>query len=326
MHKIVVAGPVPYDHIETYQGIVREQYGCILYPTLALVHLFPSPSTIYPVTNVGEEDKRVLEHLLGLYPNMDLRGLRATPEGTDRIFLKYLSESERLERQTNKMKPITFDDLKDFINCDAFIFVPVTDFEVPFDTIKRLRENSSGLILFDAHGPTSTVDEDSNRIPKHWDDIEKWLSYIDVLKMNEKEAGYTSGKENLSKEDFINIAKEWVKRGPSQVIITLGRKGSLLVYRDDGIYSVLVPSIIVERVLDTTGVGDSFAAGYVYGLFYHKNPIIATMFGNAVAGQKVSFIGPLGYKSSIDTEIQVIFNYTPMLKEIQRGWKGDKLG
>ncbi len=325
MRKIAVIGPIPYDHIETYQGVVREQYGCILYPTLALVHLFPSSSTIYPVTNVGEEDKPMIKRLLGLYPNIDLIGLRATSEGTDRIFLKYLSESERLERQTNKMKPITFDDLKDFIDCDAFIFVPVTDFEVPFDAIKRLRESSSGLILFDAHGPTSTIDKDDNRVPKHWDDIEKWLPCIDVLKMNEKEAGYASSKEILSKEDFIIIAKEWVKKGPSQVVITLGREGALLVYRDDGIYSVLIPSISVEKVLDTTGVGDSFAAGYVYGLFYHNNPIIATMFGNTVAGQKVSFMGPLGYKSSIDTEIQVIFNYTPMLKEIQRGWKGDRV-
>ncbi|MCP8315424.1 MAG: hypothetical protein H3Z51_00985 [archaeon] len=98
MRKIAAVGPIPYNHIETYQGIVREQYGCILYPALALVHSFSPPSTIYPVTNVGEEDKLIIMRLLGLYPNVDLRGLRSTPEGTDRYSLSICLRVKDIQR------------------------------------------------------------------------------------------------------------------------------------------------------------------------------------------------------------------------------------
>ncbi|MGQ9719005.1 MAG: hypothetical protein ACUVWK_04090 [Nitrososphaerales archaeon] len=35
--------------------------------------------------------------------------------------------------------------------------------------------------------------------------------------------------------------------------------------------------------------------------------------------------GSLGYKPSIETEAQVVFNYASMLKGIQRGWKEDRV-
>jgi adenosine kinase len=304
---------------------VKEQYGCVLYPTLALASLLQPPSTIHPVANVGEEDMPLLRRLLGLHRHIDLTGLRATPEGTNRIFLKYISESERLEKQTNRMKPISFEDLQPFIESDAFIFVPVTDFEVPLDTVERLRKASSGLILFDAHGPTNSIDPENNRVLQAWSDIEEWLPHIDILKMNETEAAYSAGVNLAGEEEMVEAAERWIEKGIKQVVITLGSQGALVVYSEtEAVYHAHIPPVPVERVVDTTGAGDSFAAGYIYGLMKYGNPVVAAMFGNAVAGQKLGFIGPYGYKSQLETEMQVIFHYTAMLKDVQRGWKGLK--
>jgi adenosine kinase len=53
-----------------------------------------------------------------------------------------------------------------------------------------------------------------------------------------------------------------------------------------------VPVNPVERVVDTTGAGDLFAAGFLYGYthgFAHK---ISAELGNLAAGEVISHIGP----------------------------------
>ena len=56
----------------------------------------------------------------------------------DSINLIYVDQNKRLEKQTGFMNPILPADLKELMHCDAFVFVPITDFEVPLETL-RLR-------------------------------------------------------------------------------------------------------------------------------------------------------------------------------------------
>ncbi|MFM7508397.1 MAG: PfkB family carbohydrate kinase, partial [Actinomycetota bacterium] len=55
--------------------------------------------------------------------------------------------------------------------------------------------------------------------------------------------------------------------------------------------SIAVPAVAVERVVDTTGAGDLYAAGFLYG-FTHELPLgVCGQLGSIAAGEVISHIG-----------------------------------
>jgi sugar/nucleoside kinase (ribokinase family) len=47
----------------------------------------------------------------------------------------------------------------------------------------------------------------------------------------------------------------------------------------------------VETVVDTTGAGDLFAAGFLYGLTHGQDPVSAARLGGACAAEVISHLG-----------------------------------
>ena len=86
-------------------------------------------------------------------------------------------------------------------------------------------------------------------------DLEKVLTKIDVLLVNDSEARQLSGRFSL-----VKAAKEIMKMGPKYVIIKKGEHGALLFY-EDMVFSA--PALPLEDVFDPTGAGDTFAGGFI---------------------------------------------------------------
>lgn len=80
--------------------------------------------------------------------------------------------------------------------------------------------------------------------------------YVDILFANEEEARAYTGKEPL--EAVSQMSKQC-----SIAIVKVGAKGA---YIRKGTEEVYVPACDVKKVVDTTGAGDYFAAGFLYGL------------------------------------------------------------
>lgn len=99
--------------------------------------------------------------------------------------------------------------------------------------------------------------------------IEKILKNVDVLFLNKDEAielvlsGVKIGKRDpafLNKTLYLlHILNEW---GPKTVVITEGKKGAYAL-RDDKVYKA---KSVKKKVVDTTGVGDTFGASFVTSL------------------------------------------------------------
>ena len=75
-------------------------------------------------------------------------------------------------------------------------------------------------------------------------------------------------------------------RGP--VGIKLGAGGCLVSWRGK---TKRIPARKVRRVVDTTGAGDAFIAGFVAGLLGGADPFAAAKLGNAVAASSLSAVG-----------------------------------
>ncbi|MCK5234539.1 MAG: sugar kinase, partial [Candidatus Aenigmarchaeota archaeon] len=94
----------------------------------------------------------------------------------------------------------------------------------------------------------------------------------------------------LTGESYIPASKTLMDYyGNMEIIaITLGERGCLVRTRDEKI------EIAPERpksVQDTTGVGDAFAAGFVYGLLKGEKPETCGLYGNRVAGRCIEKTG-----------------------------------
>jgi ribokinase len=88
------------------------------------------------------------------------------------------------------------------------------------------------------------------------------LQLIDVLTPNETEARVLAGQSPDVMIPPEETARELIRRGVSQVVMTLGEKGALIVTASSCMH---VPGIKVAPV-DTTGAGDAFNAGLAVAL------------------------------------------------------------
>lgn len=138
--NIAVLGPIPRDHITTYEGDVVEKYGCAVYTTVGISALAGPGSRIVPVSHVRKVDRPKICNLLSDFPHVELDHITDDADMGDVISLYYHDQNHRSERQTGYMNPLTVEDVADLADFDAFVFVPVTDFEIALETLRFCKE------------------------------------------------------------------------------------------------------------------------------------------------------------------------------------------
>jgi hypothetical protein len=293
MKRIAVVGPIPRDHIVTHTGDLIQKWGCVTHPVIALSTLAGNELEIIPVCHLRSVDRDNVEEVFKGYKGINLKHLTTANDQGDIISLRFVNQNDRLERQTGFMDPILPSDMSSLLACDLFVFIPISDYEISLDTLKYLKSKSKGTVIFDAHGPTTACLVNGERQRKFWIDRDQWLPYIDVLKMNLEEAHaswfkkeYESGdfsSEELERDEIREFADHCLSMGVKCVYVTLDSRGCLTYFKKNGeTVEELVPSIKVDKVIDTTGCGDSFAGGLSYGLVQNPTDYVnAAKYGNA---------------------------------------------
>src|ERR1700751_6087904 len=314
--KVAVLGPIPRDQIITDDGERFEKYGCALYPAVALAALLDTGDTIVPISHVRREDEGPIKQILASFPNIDTSGITSSADRGDATELRCLGHNRRVERQTSFMDPILPADLSGVLDADAFVCVPITDYEVGQASLQYIKENSSATVVLDAHGPTTTLTRSGERLPRVWADQDVWLPYVDILKMNLDEAGsawlgespeVTAGPQRQDTGELREMAHHCLDRGVGAVCVTLDERGCVAFYRDDSgrVAEEFIDPVPVERVVDTPGAGDSFAGGLAYGYLACRDYVAACQYGNAMGAQRVTGTDLNVYLSREETERQI---------------------
>jgi sugar/nucleoside kinase (ribokinase family) len=320
--KVAVLGPIPFDQIVTNDGEQFEKYGCVLYTAIALAALLDSGDTIVPVSHVRRKDEGPIKQILAQFPNIDTSGITSSADQGDATELRYLGHNRRIERQTSFMNPIVPADLSEVLDADVFVCVPITDYEVGQATLRHIKEHSSATVVLDAHGPTTTLTRSGERHARVWADQEVWHPYVDILKMNLDEAGSAwlgaSGQMESAPlrgdtQELRDLAAHCLDRGARAVCVTLDERGCVVFHRgEDGkVTEELVGPVPVERVVDTTGAGDSFAAGLAYGYLAYQDYVVACQYGNAMGAQRCTSAELNAYLPRKETERQILATYGP---------------
>jgi sugar/nucleoside kinase (ribokinase family) len=322
--KVAVLGPIPRDQIVTAAGERFEKYGTALYTAVALAALLDSGDTIVPISHVHRKDEGPIKQILASFPNIDTSGITSSADRGDGIELRYMGRNRRAELQTSFMNPILPADVDPVLDADAFVCVPITDYEVGQATLRHIKEHSAATVVLDAHGPTMTLTTSGERQPRVWADQDIWLPYIDILKMNLDEAtstrlaesgDTTADLDGQPTEELRDLANYCLNRGVGAVCVTLDERGCVAFYQDasGGVAEESVPPVPIERVVDTTGAGDSFAAGLAYGYLAYRDYVVACQYGNAMGAQRCTGPGTdlNVYLSRAETEQQILATYGP---------------
>lgn len=117
--------------------------------------------------------------------------------------------------------------------------------------------------------------------------IEKVLrsGNVDVVFCNEDEAKQYMGDQNEDFEPFLQQVGRYV----DTVALTLGENGCLV--KKKGMDTFAQPACTVSKVVDTTGAGDLFEAGFLFGLLSNHAPKRCAEIGCLSGGAVVQNLG-----------------------------------
>ncbi|MBS3815810.1 MAG: carbohydrate kinase family protein [Hadesarchaea archaeon] len=127
------------------------------------------------------------------------------------------------------------------------------------------------------------------------DEIGDLIEKTDVLLPNQGGA-----KELTGKDDFEKAAKELLDLGPDIVLISMGRKGSMLATSEGVVQRT--PIYRVDKVVDTTGAGDCFNSAFVSCLHKGMSPKEAVDFATASAGLSTTKLGAQSMPTTEEVE------------------------
>lgn len=106
---------------------------------------------------------------------------------------------------------------------------------------------------------------------------------VDLLFANEHELAVLFGTD-----DFAASVQVLRDKCPLAVV-TRSKQGSVVITADDYIE---VPALPVDPIIDATGAGDMYAAGFLYGLTHEKSLEQSAEIGTICAAEVIMHMGP----------------------------------
>lgn len=106
---------------------------------------------------------------------------------------------------------------------------------------------------------------------------------VDVLFANEEEI------LALYETDDFDDAVARVRSHTEIAALTRSARGSVIVTGDG---TEAVPGVPVEHLVDTTGAGDQYAAGFLFGLTHGRDLVTCAKLGSLAASEVIAHLGP----------------------------------
>ncbi len=270
---------------------ITESLGGILYTVVALAAL--TEEKIYPVCNVGYDIYESTIAILKKFENVDLSCIRKEVIENIHCYILYASEYGT-QYDKGKEVLVSFDQIKPFLSKSKFIIVsPATGFDVPLDVIQNIKQDAKCPVYLDYHILSLGRDKLGNRFLHKRDDWLEWCKSCDYLQLNKFEAELLYENSINFEKDILGFSKPILDEGVKAIAITLGSKGVSICYHNEkgNIRIEHLNVIKVDKVVDATGCGDVFVAGFI-SHFIKTNDILGSYnFANNIASLKVKISG-----------------------------------
>jgi sugar/nucleoside kinase (ribokinase family) len=274
-HDICCIGHITLDKVETTRSVVHMAGGTAFYFSNALAGMDVSYTL---VTALAPSEMQAVDDLRA-------KGVEVTalPSAHTVYFENIYGEDpdHRTQRVLQTADAFTVSQLKD-VQARIFHLGPLLAGDIPVDLIRTLA--AKGQVSLDAQGYLRKV-ENHEVLAVDWPDKREALPYIHILKTNESEMAVLTGQPDILKG--AKILADW---GVREVVITLGSLGSVIYA--DGNFSYIQAYIPTTSVVDATGCGDTYMAGYLYQRTKGATIQDAGEFAAAIATLKIESSGP----------------------------------
>lgn len=154
-----------------------------------------------------------------------------------------------------------------------------------FDRPEAKAAFRTGAALAHEHGRVVALTlSDSFCVDRHREDFRALVTdEVDLLFANEDEL--LSLYETADFDEAISL----LRRDCHIAAVTRSEKGAVIVTRDD-VHAV--PAHPVAHVVDTTGAGDLYAAGFLHGLTRGRDLTTCSRIGAIAAAEVIAHVGP----------------------------------
>jgi len=201
----------------------------------------------------------------------------------------YLEDQDhRTQNVLEKADPFAIETLQS-VDAQIYHLGPLLADDISTGLIKSLA--AKGRVSLDAQGYLRKV-ENKKVHAVDWPGKKEALQYVDILKADEAEMEVLTGYREVSKG--APILADW---GVKEVVITNGSLGST-IYSDGIFYDI--PAYKPEIIVDATGCGDTYMAGYLYQRVKGAGLQQSAEFAAAMASLKMESPGPFtGTKNEV---------------------------
>lgn len=207
---------------------------------------------------------------------VDVNGIIVTKKGRSGKVMGYIDPNgdRALYVDPGVNNQLEYHDINlEYISGTKYIHLSSFVAEKPLDAQKRFINQLSGMkVCFDPGALYAR---------RGFNDLKPIIQKSFAVLPNELEIKLLTG------QDYKQGAKTFLELGVEIVAVKLGERGC---YVTDGKEDYMIDTYTVKAV-DTTGAGDAFNAGFIYGLIKGKDLLECGRLGNFAASRCVSKIG-----------------------------------
>jgi len=241
-NTILVVGSVALDSVSTIHGSTKKALGG------SAVHFSLSASQFSPVKMVGVVGEDFPEKYRGYLKrrNISLEGMEVMPGKTFHWVGRYDRDYKNAETIATELN--VFQHFKPKLNDDhkrcGVLFLANIDPDLQRSVLDQM--GRPRLVAADTMNYWISLKKPS---------LLKLLKKVDMLFVNEEESRQLTGEYNL-----IKAARLIMKMGPRGIVVKRGDAGAMMFFKDN---VLSVPAHPIEKVVDPTGAGDTFAGGFM---------------------------------------------------------------
>lgn len=244
------------------------------------------------ISKVGNDEagKRVLDFLKEKEVSRKIKVEEGLETGINIVLIDESGERRFLTNPDSSLRKLSEEDIIKYLDeagdivCLASMFVsPLLDIRAMERIFQKIKSKPERILVADM-----TAAKKGETIA----DIACLLKYIDYIIPNEIEAEQLTGEK-----DVFRSAEMFMEHGASCVIIKRGKQGCLIKSHNQ---EIEIPAYPNAKAIDTTGAGDSFVAGFIWGLKNGMSLEECGRFGCAVASCTVEKMGANTASESVE--------------------------
>lgn len=281
MVKFIIIGPLTRDRIFRKE-LKFESVGGAVYYQSSVFSGFGIDHTV--LTTLAEKDKDLMDNLpqntqiIPLYTHKTMEFENIYPDN---------NPNHRIQRASIPHNPVKPQDLSNINlkNYHALLLSPLSPYDIPLDTVEYLSSQDIPIYL-GAQGYLRHV-KNNIIVLKPWKNYKKFLDMVEFLFLDEIEARIILGNPDVGCPE---IARKLSTYGPGEVIITRGERGALIYSKiRNKVYHL--PILPPQKIVDPTGLGDTFMAAYAVKKLDTDDPVECGKFASRIASLKMGYEG-----------------------------------